>query len=192
MVLKNISLLLFIIVCGNLVSAQKYLSKEMPEISKEWHENTFTSSKSFTENIVEVPEFTILSKILKDDPLAEAIEKNEMVTIFAFSDAAFSKFGKKQKDSLLGNKKLMVSVVKYLTIPGRIDKHGLETEAKKRDGKFYLRTVNGQNLGVIENEGQLFLVGSQGRQAAITETDFYHKDGFFHIVDGLVFPDTKE
>ncbi len=192
MFLKKISLLLFIIACGNLVSAQKYLSKEMPEVSKEWHENTFTSTKSFSENIVEAPEFTILSKILKDDPLAEAIKKNEMVTIFAFSDEAFSKMGRKQKDSLLGNQKLMISVVKYLTVPGRIDKHGLETEAKKRDGKFYLATVNGQNLGVIEKEGQLYLVDYQGRMAAITETDFYHKNGFFHIIDGLVFPDSKE
>ena len=192
MVLKNISLLLFIIVCGNLVSAQKYLSKEMPEISKKWNENTFTSTKSFEENIGEASEFTILSKILKDNSLTEAIEKNEMVTIFAVSNEAFSKLNKKEKDSLLGNKELMVSMVKYLTVPGRIDKHGLETEAKKHNGKFYLATLNGENLTVFEKEGQLYLIDSQGRRAAITYTDFYHKNGFFHIIDGLVFPDSKE
>lgn len=192
MFLKNISLLLFIIVCGNLVSAQKYLSKEMSEVSKEWNENTFTSTKSFADNVIKAPEFTILSKILKDSSLEEAIEKSEMVTIFAVSDKAFSKLEKKQKDSLLGNKRLMVSMVKYLIVPGRIDKHGLETEAKNHNGRFNLATLNGQKLGVIEKEGKLYLVDSQGRRAAIIETDFYHKNGFFHIIDGLVFPDSEE
>ena len=192
MFLKNISLLLFIIVSGNLVSAQKYLSKEMPEVSKEWNENTFTSTKSFTDNVLKAPEFTILSKILKDTSLEEAIEKSEMVTIFAVSDKAFSKLEKKEKDSLLGNKRLMVSMVKYLAVPGRIDKHGLETEAKSHNGKFYLATLNGEKLGVIEKDGKLYLVDSQGRRAAIIETDFYHKNGFFHIIDGLIFPDSEK
>ncbi len=191
MVFKNISLLFFIILSFNLASAQKYLSKEMDEVTKQWHENTFTSAKTFSENIAEAPEFTILSKIFKDGSITEAIEKNEMVTIFAVSDEAFSKLDEKQKDSLLGNKALMVSVMKYLIVPGRIDKHGLATEAKKHNGKFYLATLNGENLTVTEKEGQLYLVDSEGRQAAIQDGDFYHKNGFFHIIDGLVFPESK-
>lgn len=189
MMLKNISLLLFIVVCGNLVSAQKYLSKEMPVTSEEWNENTFTSTKSFTENISEAPEFTILSSILKDNDLSKAIENNEMVTIFAFTDAAFSEYSKKEKNALLANKKLMNSVVRYLIVPGRIDKHGLETEAKKHKDQFYLATLLGQKLKVIEEGGQLYLVDMEGRRAAITATDFTHKNGFFHIIDGVVFPD---
>lgn len=190
MFLKKISFLLCIIICGNLASAQKYLSKEMPEVSKEWHQNTFTSTKSFAENISEASEFTVFSKIVKETPLDEAIKKNEMVTIFAVSDIAFSKFNKKQKDSLLGNKKLVASMINYLTVPGRIDKHGLETEAKKHNGKFFLATLSGENLQVLEKEGHLYLMDSKGRRAQIIETDFYHKNGFFHIIDGLVFPDS--
>lgn len=189
MFLKNISLLLCFIACGNFVSAQKYLSKEMPEVSKEWNESTFTSTKSFTENIIEAPQFTILSKILKDESLQKAIEKSEMVTIFAISDNAFSKLGKKEKDSLLGNKNRLLSMFKFLAVPGRIDKHGLETEIKNHGGKFYLATLNGQKLGVIEKDGQLYLVDSRGVHAAIIETDFYHKNGFFHIINGVILPE---
>ena len=192
MFLKKISLLLFIIACGNLVSAQKYISKEMPEVSKEWHENKFTSTKSFSENISEANEFTIFSKMVKEAPLDEAIKINEMVTIFAVSDVAFSKFNKKQKDSILGNKALVASLIQYYTVPGRIDKHGLETEAKKHNGKFFLATIKGENLQIMEKEGNLYLVDSQGRRSQIIETDFYHKNGFFHIVDGLVFPSSPK
>lgn len=189
--LKNISLLLFIVVCGNLVSAQKYLSKEMPEISEEWNENTFTSTKTFIENIGGAQEFTILSAILKDNSLAKSIENNEMVTVFAFSDAAFSEYSKKEKNALLANKQMMNSVVKYLIVPGRIDKHGLETEAKKHKDQFYLATLLGEKLKVIEEGGQLYLIDMEGRRAAITATNFTHKNGFFHIIDGLVFPNIK-
>lgn len=192
MFLKKISLLLFIIACGNLVSAQKYISKEMPVVSKEWHENKFSSTKSFAENISEANEFTIFSKMVLEAPLEDAIKKHEMVTIFAVSDVAFSKFKKKQKDSILGNKALVTSLVQYYTVPGRIDKHGLETEAKKHNGKFFLATLNGEKLQIMEKEGKLYLIDSQGGRSQIIETDFYHKNGFFHIVDGLVFPSSPK
>ena len=192
MFFKKISLFLFIAVCGNLVSAQKYLSKEVPEISKNWNQNTFTSSKTFQENIAEAPEFSKLAKILKDENLSKMIEAEEMVTIFALNDQAFYKLNKKERDSVTGNKILLSSIIKYLIVPGRIDEHGLVTEAKNHGGKFYLSTVNGENLGVIEKEGKIYLEDSEGRQAAIIATDFYHKNGFFHIIDSFVFPSAKE
>jgi len=192
MFLRNISLFIFVLLFGSAVSAQIYLSKEMPKIEKKWNENTFTSEKSFGDNIKEAQEFTFLSKILEDKALMAALDDHEMVTIFAVSDVAFSKLDEKQRDSLLGDKKLMASMVKYLTVPGRIDRHGLEKEAGKRNGTFFLATLNGENLSVLDNDGQLYLVDSQGRRAAIIKTDFYHKNGLFHIIDGLVFPETNE
>lgn len=192
MFLRNSSLFFFALLFGSAVSAQIYLSKEAPKIEKKWNENTFTSEKSFGDNIKEAQEFTFLSKILADKALTAALDGQEMVTIFAVSDAAFSKLDKKQRDSLLGDKRLMASMVNYLTVPGRIDRHGLEKEAGKRNGTFFLATLNGENLGVFDKDGQLYLVDPQGRRATITKTDFYHKNGLFHIIDGLVFPETKE
>jgi len=189
---KKISLLLFIAVCSNFVSAQKYLSKEVPEISKNWNDNTFTSTKTFQENIAEAPEFSKLAKILKNENLSKRIESEEMVTIFALNDEAFSKLNKKERDSVTGNKLLLSSIINYLIVPGRIDQHGLITEAKNHGGKFYLSTLNGENLGVIEKEGKIYLEDSKGRLAAIIATDFYHKNGFFHIIDSFVFPAAKE
>lgn len=192
MILKNITIFIIVIAFGNLVSAQKYLSKEMPEVSNEWNGNTFTSTKTFAENIQNAPEFTILSNILTDKSIQEVIEKNEMVTIFAVTDNAFANLPKKENDSLLVNKQLMLSMVKYLIVPGRIDQNGLETEAKNHNGQFFLATLNGENLGVMEEGGELYLIDSEKRRAKITDTNFYHKNGFFHIVDGLVFPASAE
>lgn len=190
--LKNFSLLLLIVLCPTIVSAQKYLSKESPEIEMEWKSHIFFSTKTFAENIGQAPEFSMLSKVLKDKALSEALGNEEMITVFAITDEGFSKLDKKQRDSIMGDKNQMASIVKFLTIPGRIDRHGLQTAVKKHDGKAYLATLNGENLGVTEKDGKLYLVGSKGRLAAIVGTNFYHKNGLFHIVDGIVFPTSKK
>lgn len=190
--LKNISLFLFLALCPVIVSAQKYLSKESPEITKDWNEHIFSSTKTLVENIAEVPELSIFSKALEEKSLIEALEKEEMVTVFVFTDESFSKMNKKQRDSIVGNKKLMSSTVQFLTIPGRIDKNGLQVAVKKHDGKADLTTLNGEYLGVTQKDDKLYLIDSEGRLAAITETNFYHQNGLFHIINSLVFPTSKE
>lgn len=173
-------------------SAQKYKSTESTEASKILGESNFTSNKTFYENIEEAPDFTVLSKIIKNEPLRQKMESQEMVTIFAISDEAFLNLSKKSRDSILGNTFLMNSVVKYLTIPGRVDSYTLKSQIAKNGGTIYLKTLDGQNLGVRETNGQLQLVDSENRVATIIASDFYHKNGFFHIVDGLIFPPSEE
>ncbi len=188
MQLQNISIIIMALLLGNSAFCQIYLSKDMPKVVKEWNGNTYSSEESFVDNIKESPQFSILSKILEDESLVEELDKNEMVTIFAISDASFSQLTDKKKDSLISNKNLMTSMVKFMAVPGRIDRNGLEKEFEKRNGVFYLSTLNGENLGIVKKDGQLYLVDPQGRHAAITDTDFYHDKGFFHILEGLVFP----
>jgi uncharacterized surface protein with fasciclin (FAS1) repeats len=173
-------------------SAQKYKSIESTEASKILGESNFTSNKTFYENIEEAPDFTVLSKIIKNEPLRQKMESQEMVTIFAISDEAFLNLSKKSRDSILGNTFLMNSVVKYLTIPGRVDSYTLKSQIAKNGGTIYLKTLDGENLGVRETNGQLQLVDSENRVATIIASDFYHKNGFFHIVDGLIFPPSEE
>src|SRR5690554_4250149 len=190
--IKNISLLLLVVLSSTVVSAQKYLSKKSPEITKEWKGYSFSSTKTIVENIEEVSEFNIFSKTLKDKKLIESLEKEEMVTIFVFIDDAFAKLDEKQRESVMENKNLMSSIVKFTSVPGRIDKHGLQNAVKKHNGTAYLTTLSGEDLGVSKKNDQLYLVDSEGRKAAIIEADFYHKNGLFHIVDGVVFPSSKK
>src|SRR5690606_12708171 len=101
MQLKNIFLLLFVVCFGATVSAQKYISTKSAEVSKVLGESNFTSNKTFFENIEEAPDFTILAKILKNDPLRQKLDGQEMVTIFAMADEAFLNLNKKSRDSIL-------------------------------------------------------------------------------------------
>lgn len=185
---KNLILLLFLINLANPVIAQKYLSTESVKVSKEWNGNKFTSTNTFSENIAEAKTLAFFAKICDDEGLLAEIEKEEMVTIFAITDSAFLKMPEKSRDSILSNKDMTRSLVKYLTVPGRLDSHSLRMAVVKNGGKAYLATLNGEKLGVREINGELQLIDSENRTATFVEADFYHKNGFFHIVEGFVFP----
>ncbi|CAM3506161.1 fasciclin domain-containing protein [Aequorivita lipolytica] len=192
MKLKNAILLLFIVCFGATISAQKYKSTKTPEVSKILGESNFTSSKSFYENIEEAPDFIILAKILKNESFRKTLESQEMVTIFAVADEAFLNLPKKSRDSILGNDRLLKTMMNFLAVPGRVDTYTLKSAIEKNGGTAYLKTLAGQNLGVREINGQLQLVDSENRTATIIAPDFYHKNGFFHIINGLVFPPSEQ
>lgn len=186
--LKYLSFSLLFLIIGNSVFSQKYLSSEKPDITSEWKGNTFTSSTSFFENIENVPQFSVISKLLKNESLRKSLEDPEMVTIFVFSDDVFSNFSKEKTDSIIGDTKLMKTIVKNMTVPGRVDENSLRTEVKKQNGMVYLTTLSGQKLGVKEVNGRLVLQDLNGNTATITASNFTHKNGFFHIVNGLIYP----
>ena len=189
---KNTFLFLLMVGFALSVSAQKYHSTGMAAISKEWKGNTFTSTKTFEENIAGAAQLSILSKIFKHQPLAAAIAAEDMVTIFALTDAAFMELPEKSRDSILKNTRLVESMIKYLAVPGRVDSNSWEVETRKKGGQVSLKTLEGEPLLIRENNGKYELVDSENRTAIITASDFYHKNGLFHIVTGLVFPATKK
>jgi uncharacterized surface protein with fasciclin (FAS1) repeats len=188
---KNTFLLLFIICFGTTVSAQKYKSKSTAEVSKTLGESNFTSNKTFFENIEEAPDFTILAKILSNNQFQQTLKNEEMVTFFAVADESFLKLPKKTRDSILGNTKIVNSMLKYLAVPGRVDSNSLKMAVAKNSGKAYMMTLQGENLGIKEENGQLIIFDENNKTARIIASDFYHKNGFFHIIDGLVFPSSK-
>lgn len=169
--------------------AQKYTKTDNSEVTKKWNETTFYSSKTFSENIAEVPDFSTLSKNLEIESSSKTIEEEEMVTIFAMTNNGYEKLNAVQ-DSIF-NSSLAVNkaaIIKYHVIPGRVDSHSIKKAVQRKKGIAYFSTLQGENLGVKEDNGQLFLVDANGNMSLISATDFYHKNGFFHIVEGFVLP----
>ena len=192
MLFKNSILLLLLLCFSATVSAQKYLSKNNAEVSRTLGESTFTSNKTFYENIEEAPDFTVLAKVLKNGSARQQLEKLEVVTIFAVADESFLNLPKKSRDSILDSPRILNSMLTFLAVPGRVDSHSLKNEIAKSGATVNLKTIKGENLGVRNLNGTLQLVDSENRTANIIASDFYHKNGFFHIIDGLVFPDSGE
>lgn len=185
----NQRLLFFILLINTIGFAQKYTKTDTSELSKNWNETTFYASKSFTENITEIPSFSILKKNLELGASTKEIEDQEMVTIFAMTNNAYEKL-QGVNDSIfdivpIANR---IAIIKYHVIPGRVDKRSIKKAIQYKGGIAYFMTLQGVKLGIKEENSQLFLVDSFGNTSVISATDFYHKNGFFHIVEGYVLP----
>ena len=185
----NRRLLFFALLISTIGFAQKYTKTDTSELSKKWNETSFYASKSFAENITEVPSFSILKKNLELGSSTKEIEDQEMVTIFAMTNNAYEKL-QGVKDSIfdivpIANR---IAIIKYHVIPGRVDKRSIKKAIQYKEGIAYFTTLQGVKLGVKEENSQLFLVDSFGNTSVISATDFYHKNGFFHIVEGFTLP----
>ena len=185
----NHRLLFFALLISTIGFAQKYTKTDTSELSKKWNETSFYASKSFAENITEVPSFSILTKNLELGSSTKEIEDQEMVTIFAMTNNAYEKL-QGVKDSIfdivpIANR---IAIIKYHVIPGRVDKRSIKKAIQYKEGIAYFTTLQGVKLGVKEENSQLFLVDSFGNTSVISATDFYHKNGFFHIVEGFTLP----
>jgi len=191
--MKNFKILFFIALIGITASAQKYTKTDSSTVTKEWNGSTFSSLQSFSENIAEVSDFSMLKRALENESLLKDLDTEEMITIFAISNKGFTALEAKQ-DSVFDSSKanLLNAIVKYHVIPGRVDSHSLRKSANRNGDIAYYATIQGETLGVKEENGQLVLVDSQGNTSIISSTDFYHKNGFFHIVDGIVIPKTED
>lgn len=190
MQIRKISFLLLLCVSTFIVNAQKYTNTETTEVTKEWNDETFTSTKSLSENFKESKNFSFLNKIFKDEKLITALEGEEMITIFVPLDAAFMKLPESSRDSLMESNQIR-RVIRYYAVPGRIDSYAIKKAITQNGGVAFLTTMSGEKLGVKEMNGQLYLFDSEKNTALITDTDFYHKNGFFHITESLVFPEKE-
>lgn len=190
MKLKKFTFLLVFAFIGYTVTAQKYTNTESATVTKVWKGTTFSSSKSLIDNIVEAPDLSLLNKALENKSIVKSMEAEDMITVFAISNKGFSMLQEKH-DSIFDSSKakLLTSIITYHIIPGRVDSYSIKNEIKRHGGIAYYATLQGNKIGVKEENGQLVLVDTQGNSSIISESDFYHKNGFFHIVDGIVLPE---
>jgi uncharacterized surface protein with fasciclin (FAS1) repeats len=112
-----------------------------------------------------------------------------MVTVFAMTNNGYEEL-QSVKDSIFditvaANR---LAIIKYHVIPGRVDSHSIKKAVERTGGIAYFSTLQGVKLGAKEENGELYLVDSLGNTSMISATDFYHKNGIFHIVEGFVLP----
>jgi uncharacterized surface protein with fasciclin (FAS1) repeats len=185
----NLKIIVFALFISTVSFAQKYTKTDNSEVKKKWNETKFYSSKSFSENIAEVPNLSKLKKDLEFGSSLKAIEDEEMVTIFAMTNNGYEKLQAVQDSifdiSVTANR---VALIKYHVVPGRVDSHSIKKAVKRSGSIAHFATLQGEKLGVKEENGQLFLVDSLGNTSLISATDFYHKNGYFHLVEGYVIP----
>ncbi|WP_432411255.1 fasciclin domain-containing protein [Rasiella sp. SM2506] len=182
--MKFRTLFLVCVLVAFTASAQKYTNTNTQITTKEWKGLTYSSEKSLFQNIENTTEFSKVAPLFKTGVIAD----DAMLTAFVMVNNSFSNLDEAKEKSLFADS--WKPFITYHLIPGRVDSYSLVKAVANGKGTAYFNTILGQRLGVKEVAGKLVLFDGQGNTATIIAKDYVHKNGFFHIVDGLLLPST--
>jgi uncharacterized surface protein with fasciclin (FAS1) repeats len=135
-------------------------------------------SKDIVDNAAGSADHTTLVAAVKAAGLVETLKGEGPFTVFAPTNEAFNKLPKGTVESLLKpeNKGKLTSVLTYHVVAGALKAEDLKAGQT-------LKTVQGENLMVTENDGKWYVNGAQ-----ITIADVVSSNGVTHVIDAVVLP----
>lgn len=126
---------------------------------------------SSTENLV-----TLVAAIKAAD-LVETLQGNGPFTVFAPTDAAFTKLPKGTLDDLLKpeNKEKLIALLTYHVVPGKLMAADIKTGE--------VQSVNGKELDIKVLGGAVTV-----DKAKVSKTDVAANNGVIHVIDTVLMP----
>ena len=146
-------------------------------------------SKDIIDNAVNSKDHTTLVAAVKAADLVSTLKGPGPFTVFAPTNAAFAKVSD-AVDNLMKpeNKAMLVKVLTYHVVPGRIGSKMLLKMIKKAGGKATLKTVQGENLYASADGDMITIWDENGNKSMITTADVWQSNGVIHVVDAVLMP----
>lgn len=147
-------------------------------------------TKNIVENAAASPDHTTLVAAVKAAGLVDTLASPGPFTVFAPTNAAFSKLPAGTVDTLLKpeNKATLTAVLTYHVVPGRLTATDLAAQAKAGGGKAVLTTVQGAKLTIWEKDGAWYVTDAKGSKAKIGPADVMQSNGVIHVIDTVLMP----
>lgn len=147
-------------------------------------------SKNIVENAVNSKDHTTLVAAVKAAGLVETLQSKGPFTVFAPTNAAFDMLPKGTVDMLLKpeNKAKLTGVLTYHVVVGDWNSKDLMKMVKKGNGMAKLKTVQGEELTVMEKDKMLWVKDVKGNTAMVTIADVHQSNGVIHVVDKVLMP----
>ncbi len=147
-------------------------------------------SKNIVQNAVNSKDHTTLVAAVKAAGLVDTLQQPGPFTVFAPTNAAFSKLPAGTVDTLLKpeNKQTLTNVLTYHVVPGRLSAKDLMEKVKMGNGKAMLKTVEGADLTIQEKDGKLWVIDAKGDTASITIRNVMQSNGVIHVIDTVLLP----
>lgn len=147
-------------------------------------------TKNIVENAANSADHTTLVAALKAAGLVDTLASPGPFTVFAPTNAAFSKLPAGTVDTLLKpeNKGTLTAVLTYHVVPGRLTATDLAAQAKAGGGKAVLTTVQGAKLTVWEKDSAWCVSDVKGNKAKIGPADVLQSNGVIHVIDTVLMP----
>jgi uncharacterized surface protein with fasciclin (FAS1) repeats len=129
------------------------------------------------------PNHTTLMQAVKAAGLEGAATGTTKYTVFAPTNAAFSKLPAGKLDELLKptNKAHLTALLAYHVVPGSY------LAANLKDGQ-QLQTVQGETLTILRQGSTLVLKDAKGMTATMVNDDIVAENGVIHSIDTVLMP----
>ena len=149
-------------------------------------------SKNIIENAVNSKDHTTLVAAVKAAGLVETLQGDGPFTVFAPVNRAFEKLPAGTVESLLKpeNKAKLTAVLTYHVLAGKYSAADLKEAVKKGGGKAMFKTVEGEDITVMEDGRKLEIIDAKGDRSFVTIGDVNQKNGVIHVVDTVLLPNS--
>ncbi len=140
-------------------------------------------TKNIVENAVNSKDHTTLVAAVKAAGLVDTLSGKGPFTVFAPTNAAFSKLPAGTVETLVKpeNKATLTKILTYHVVAGKMNAADL-TDGKK------LKTVEGEELTVKNAGGEVTLTDAKGDTSMVTIADVNQSNGVIHVVDTVLMP----
>ncbi len=141
-------------------------------------------------NAVNSADHTTLVAAVQAAGLAETLQGEGPFTVFAPTNAAFTKLPSGTVDTLLKpeNKAQLTGVLTYHVVAGRMTAQDLAAKVKEGGGKATLKTVQGETLTVTPSGNTLTITDKKGGKSTVTIADVMQSNGVIHVIDSVLMP----
>ena len=137
---------------------------------------TRAAKPNIVQTAVAAGQFKTLVKLVKQAGLAGALQGKGPFTVFAPTDAAFSKVPKSTLAALAKDKAKLRAVLLYHVAKGKLT-------AAKVAKLHSIKTLNGQSLKVLVGHGTVRIGG-----ARVIKTDIGASNGVIHVINQVLIP----
>jgi uncharacterized surface protein with fasciclin (FAS1) repeats len=148
-------------------------------------------SKNIIQNAVNSKDHTTLVAAVKAAGLVDTLSGPGPFTVFAPTNEAFAKLPAGTVDTLLKpeNKEMLVKVLTYHVVAGRMTTASLMKAVKDGEGEAKLKTVEGGDIIVKDaGPGKLTITDAKGDVAHVTIANVMQSNGVIQVIDTVLLP----
>lgn len=147
-------------------------------------------SRNIIENAVNSADHTTLVAAVKAAGLVETLSGAGPFTVFAPTNAAFTKLPAGTVDTLLlpANKGKLSAVLTYHVVAGRYSAADILAAIDAGGGKAELTTVQGGKITARRTATGVAITDANGGVSNVTIADVNQSNGVIHVVDTVILP----
>lgn len=151
--------------------------------------NTETTDTTIAEAASTRGEFSVLATVVKAAQLVDTLASPGPFTVFAPTDAAFSKLPHGEIDRMLKpeNRVMLSSFVASHIFAGHLTVAELRARVHANSGHLTLRNVDNDTIQIEQRDERLHLHSARGACATVTGTDLLQSNGVIHATDAVLF-----